>query len=208
MEQIWEIANNSLARVTVTSNLHNEPVTVSEVPKELTCVGIGTDAAVFQYKELPQYVFKLFAEDKRHKISVEQEVYQSLGTTAFFPICYGATDTFLVLSHEEGKTLFDCVVEGVHIPEAVVQDVENARNYVREKGLNPRDIHLKNILLQNGRGKIIDVSEYVKPGNDFRWEHLKKGYEEYYHFFDGKAVPLWIVETVRKAYNQWNKHFS
>ena len=79
---------------------------------------------------------------------------------------------------------------------------------MRQKGLNPRDIHLKNILLQNGRAKIIDVSEYVQPGNDFRWEHLKKVYEEHYHLIDGKSVPFWLLETIRKWYNQRNKHFA
>src|SRR5690606_26217314 len=47
----------------------------------------------------------------------------------------------LVLSYEEGKTLFDCILEGIHIPEQVIQDVEEAREYARSKGLNPRDIH-------------------------------------------------------------------
>ena len=62
----------------------------------------------------------------------------------------------------------------------------DAREYVRQKGLNPRDIHLKNIFLQNGRAKIIDVSEYVQPGNDLRWEYLKKAYDQYYHLIEGK----------------------
>ncbi|QPC45641.1 serine/threonine protein kinase [Mangrovibacillus cuniculi] len=208
METLWEQAAESLAKVKVNSNVNNEPVTISEVPSTLNCVGLGTDAAVFQHKEVPNYVYKLFADEKKHKVEIEKEVYEKLGPSEYFPTFYAAMDHCLVLSHEEGKTLYDCIVEGIHIPEQVVLDVERAREHVRQRGLNPRDIHLKNIILQNGRGKIIDVSEYVKPGNDFRWEHLKKGYEEYYHFFDGKPVPLWIVETVRKAYNQWNKHFS
>ena len=86
--------------------------------------------------------------------------------------------------------------------------MEDAREYVRKKDLNPRDIHLKNILLQNGRAKIIDVSEYILPGNDFRWEHLKKGYEQYYLLIDGNSVPFWLVETVRKWYNQRGKNTS
>lgn len=86
--------------------------------------------------------------------------------------------------------------------------MEDAREYVRKKGLNPRDIHLKNILLQNGRAKIIDVSEYTLQGNDYRWEHLKKGYEQYYHLIDGNSVPFWLVETIRKWYNQRGKNTS
>ena len=83
-----------------------------------------------------------------------------------------------------------------------IQDVYNARAFASDRGLNPRDIHLKNILMHEGRAKIIDVSEYIKPGNDKRWEYLKEGYLKYYHLIDGKAIPHWIIETVRKWYNQ------
>ena len=70
-------------------------------------------------------------------------------------------DNYLVLSFEEGITLYDCLLQGIPIPKQAIKDVDDAREYVRQKGLNPRDIHLKNVFLQNGRAKIIDVSEYV-----------------------------------------------
>ena len=108
----------------------------------------------------------------------------------------------MVISYEEGMTLYDCLLKGIHIPKQVLKDVDDARRYAFDRGLNPRDIHLKNILLHNGRAKIVDVSEYLKPGNDKRWEYLKEGYQEYYHLIDGKALPHWIIETVRKWYNQ------
>lgn len=90
----------------------------------------------------------------------------------------------------------------------MINDVEDAREYICSRELNPRDIHLKNILLQNGRAKVLDVSEYILPGNDFRWEDLKTGYEQYYPLIDGKPVPFWLVETIRKWYNQQNKYTS
>lgn len=108
----------------------------------------------------------------------------------------------MVISYEEGMTLYDCLLKGIHIPEQVIHDVDDARKDAFDRGLNPRDIHLKNILLHNGRAKIVDVSEYLKPGDDKRWEYLKEGYQEYYHLIDGKALPHWILETVRKWYNQ------
>lgn len=108
---------------------------------------------------------------------------------------------FLVISFEEGITLYDCLLKGIHIPKQVIQDVENARDYAFSRGLNPRDIHLQNILLHEGRAKILDVSEYMKQGNDKRWEHLKQGYKEHYHLIDEKPLPHWIIETVRKWYN-------
>lgn len=208
MENDWERVRDSLKKINVYSNPNNEPVTISGSADDLTCIGVGTDAAVFQSVNKPAYAFKKYATDKLEKAEAEAEVYQQIGDSAFFSTCFGTFDDCLVLSYEKGITLFDCVLQGVHIPKQVVDDVESAREYVRTKGLNPRDIHLKNILLQNGRAKIIDVSEYILPGNDFRWEHLKQGYERYYHLIDGDPVPFWLVETIRKWYNRWNKSSS
>lgn len=208
MEHDWDKAIDSLLKINVFSNPNNKSVTISDVPNDLKCIGVGTDAAVFQSMSAPAYAFKVYAKDKVNKVKVEANVYELLGGSPIFPTCFASYDDFLVLSYEEGKTLFDCLLQGIHIPETVVNEVEEAREYVREKGLNPRDIHLKNILLQNGRAKIIDVSEYIQPGNDFRWEHLKKGYEQYYHLIDGKSVPFWLVETIRKLYNERGKQSS
>lgn len=208
MEKDLEKVIHSLSKMNVISNPNNEPVTINGGEEDLKCIGIGTDAAVFQSNYAPAYAFKLYAKDKTAKVEKEESVYRKLGDSPFFSTCFGSYDNCLVLSYEEGKTLFDCILEGIHIPEQVIKDVEEAREYARSKGLNPRDIHLKNILLQNGRAKIIDVSEYTMSGNDFRWEHLKKGYEQYYHLIDGKSVPIGVVETVRKWYNRRGKNSS
>ncbi len=208
MESNGDIARDSLNKITVFSNPNNEPVTISGYADDLKCIGVGTDAAVFQSLKVPTFAFKKYANERKDKVKVEANVYQLLEDSPFFSTCFASFDEYLVLNYEEGKTLYDCVLQGIHIPKQVINDVEDAREYVRTKGLNPRDIHLKNILLQNGRAKILDVSEYVLPGNDFRWEHLKKGYEQYYHLIDGNTVPFWLVETIRKWYNQRNKYFS
>jgi len=204
----WDKAINSLSKITVFSSPNNEPVTIRGDADDLKCIGIGTDAAVFQSLSSPTYAFKLYAKDKVNKVKVEANVYLLLGDSPFFSTCFASYDEILVLSYEEGITLFDCILQGIHIPVQVVNDVEDAREYARNKGLNPRDIHLKNILLQNGKAKIIDVSEYTLPGDDFRWEHLKKGYEQYYHLIDGNSVPYWLMETIRKWYNQRGKNSS
>lgn len=198
----WEIAKPELSKVKVTSNGKNELVTVKGNSDKLQCIGVGTDAAVFRYIYVPRYAFKVFSNEKLEKMEIEIEVYLKLGQSEYFPVYYGRGFNFLVLSFEEGITLYDCLLKGVHIPAQVIQDVENARNYAFNRGLNPRDIHLKNIILREGRAKLLDVSEYLNPGNDNRWEYLKEGYKEYYHLIDGKAIPHWIIETIRKWYNQ------
>lgn len=205
MEQHWQNAAKALELITVTENPDNEPVSIEGVADGFRCIGVGTDAAVFQSMSNPGYAFKIYAEGKKDKLEAEVEVYSRLGSSPYFSECYGATDRLLVLKFEEGLTLFDCLLQGIRVPEQVIKDVENARAYVREKGLNPRDIHLKNILLQDGRAKLLDVSEYIKPGNDFRWEHLYKAYREYYPLIDGKPMPFWLLDTIRKWYHHWTK---
>jgi serine/threonine-protein kinase RIO1 len=206
MAKKWETAVDALSKIEVEANPRNEPVAINGIADGLCCIGVGTDAAVFRYIDAPEFAFKLYASDKLSKKETEQMVYKQLDDSRFFSKFHDAGDRFLVLSFEQGTTLYDCLLQGIHIPKQVIQDVEEARAYVRGRGLNPRDIHLKNILLQNGRAKILDVSEYIQPGNDYRWEHLKRGYEEYYHFIDSKPIPFWLLDATRKWYNQMNGH--
>lgn len=100
------------------------------------------------------------------------------------------------------NTLYDCLIQGIRILSQVIQDVEKAREYARKNNLNPRDIHLKNILLQNGRAKVINVSEYMDKGNDHRWEDLKKVHDEFYPLIAGKEVPSFILQTIQRCYNK------
>jgi len=198
----WEKAEKELRGVKVSSTGENELVSLKGNSDAFTCIGVGTDAAVFRFLQLPHLAFKVFSDDKVDKKDQEIEVYLKLGRSEYFPEYYGSGSNFLVISYEEGITLHDCLLKGIYIPPQVIHDVDNARHYASKRGLNPRDIHLKNILLHEGRAKILDVSEYMKSGNDNRWQYLKDGYHEHYHLIAGKAIPLWILETVRKWYNQ------
>lgn len=198
------LVEEALKHIEIRSNLNNEPVTIEGHSDYLDCIGLGTDAAVFQIHDAPSYAVKVYAVDKTEKVTIEKNVYERIGDSKFFPTFYEDGSNFLIISYEAGITLYDCIINGIHIPEQVVQDVEEARVQLREKGLNPRDIHLKNILFHNGRVKIIDVSEYLKPGNDHRWEYLTRGYKEFYHLIDERQIPQWMIETVRKWFNQAN----
>jgi hypothetical protein len=202
MTENWREAEEALQQLRIEGNENNEPVTVIGDPENLYCIGIGTDAAVFRYTPTPAYAFKVFSPHSISKKSVEQQVYERIGESPYFARCYGSGSNYLVISYEPGTTLYDCLIHGVSIPKQVVVDVEDAREFVRSLGLNPRDIHLKNVLLQNGRAKLLDISEYVKPGDDRRWEHLKRGYEEFYPLLNGRPIPNWILETVKKWYNR------
>ncbi len=206
MEQHWRKEAEQLKDIRVAASPDNEPVTIIGIADGFRCIGVGTDAAVFQSLTRPEYAFKIYAEGKTDKLEAEAAVYAQIGEAPYFSRCFGKTDHILVLKYEAGPTLFDCLLQGIYVPEQAILDVEQAREFIRQIGLNPRDIHLKNIVLQDGRAKLIDVSEYIKPGNDFRWEHLKKAYTEYYSLIDGKPVPFWLLDTIRKWYHQWHRY--
>ena len=182
------------------ANSENEPVTIEYIPSGLSLVGYGTDAVVVRHQDLQDRVFKVFADDRLHKVDQEFNVYQKLGESLYFARCYQKGDNYLLLSYEQGMNLYECLCEGIEIPEQVIIDVERARREVRLKGLNPRDIHLKNVLLQQGRGKLLDVSEYLKPGNDRRWDDLVEAYYEFYPLIRGHKVPVWLMESVKMMY--------
>ncbi|MED1467627.1 serine/threonine protein kinase [Bacillus salipaludis] len=196
----WKLADEALRNIEVIGNENNHPVNIIGFAEGLKCIGIGTDAAVFYYHRTPAYVFKVYSSQALKKKDVEEYVYEHLKGSRFFPKLYGNGANYIVLSFEQGVTFNDCLLQGIPITEQAIRDVEDAREYVRSQGLNPRDIHLKNILLQNGRGKVLDVSEYVKKGNDHRWEHLVWAYKNFYPFISGVQVPLWILATIKHLY--------
>lgn len=202
MNPDWAQAEEVLGHVEIIGNENNKPVTIRGSADDLRCVGIGTDAAVFYYHKTPHYAYKVYSDQALEKKGVEASVYENLQGAPYFARCYGEGPNYLVLSFEQGITLYDCLLQGIPVPEQAILDVEEAREFIRSKGLNPRDIHLKNVLLQEGRGKVLDVSEYVQEGNDHRWEHLLWVYNHFYPLISGVQIPAWIVETINHWYNR------
>ncbi|MBA4492807.1 serine/threonine protein kinase [Paenactinomyces guangxiensis] len=194
------LIESQLKQIDFHVNPGNELVTIKWVPPVFHLIGWGTDAVVVQHPDGPDRVFKVFARERLHKKENEYDVYQRIGQSPYFARCFAKGENYLVLSYEEGPTLYQCLEQGIVIPEQVIADVEDARTYARSRGLNPRDIHLKNVLLQNGRAKLIDVSEFLQPGDDGRWDHLVQGYRDFYHLIKGKKIPSWVIELVKKTY--------
>jgi len=188
-------------RVRLRSFASNAPVLIERIPPPLRVVGSGTDAVVVAHPELPAHVFKVFAPESLEALDQEQLSYSLLGSSDHFATCFGRGERHLVLSYEPGLTLYQCLEQGVPVPEQVILDVQAARAYARSRGLNPKDVHLHNVLVQDGRAKILDVSKYVLPGEtDRTWDHLLQGYYEFYPLIEGRRIPAFVLDLAKRMY--------
>lgn len=145
-----------LPKVRVKSVKPNEPVIVTHIPEPWQMIGRGNYAAVFVHPEVPDRVVKLYAPG-RAGLEDEVEVYRRLGKHEFYSECLYADreHRFLVLRRLFGKTLYDCLLEGIRIPEQVIQDVDAALEYAKQRGLRPHDVHGKNVMMtETGRGAV------------------------------------------------------
>ncbi|MEH7274178.1 serine/threonine protein kinase, partial [Neobacillus vireti] len=66
----------------------------------------------------------------------------------------------------------------------------------------------KNVVMSNGRGYIVDVSDFYKQGKCKKWDDLKKAYYKFYLPFIYKyniSIPFFIVNNVRRGYRLFRK---
>ena len=197
-----EAIERSIRQIRLRAFDTNRPVQIDALPSGFSVVGVGTDAIVVRWEDEKDKVFKVYSPENREKKEIEFQVYQELKELPYFATCYFQGDNYLCLSYEDGPTLYHCLVNGIEIPQQVIQEVDDACEAIRQRSLRPRDIHLKNVILQDGHSKLIDVAEYAHPEEDHRWQHLSQAYRDYYPLVRGKHVPEWIIESVKKLYFQ------
>jgi len=202
-----QILDAFLRDVQLESTSPDDPVVVRYIPKPWELVGTGNYAGVFAHPDYPDVVVKLYAPG-RPGIEQERQVYRKLDASRYFPVCYQAGERYLVLKRMRGISLYDCVMYGIPIPPQVIEDVEEAMAEARAKGLYPHDVHGKNVLMYQGRGYLIDVSDYYQQQFDSKWHDLRRAYYRIYLPFlkDRRwKVPRWLLEVVRKGYRYYRK---
>ncbi|WNS46967.1 serine/threonine-protein kinase [Paenibacillus sp. MMS20-IR301] len=206
-ELLEQITGELLAKVLIESVDPQEPVKVRAVPKPWKLLGTGNYAAVFYHPEAADYAVKVYAPG-RPGLEEEAEVYRRLGRHPAFSECYYTGAGFLILKRLKGVTFYDSMKKGVLITGQAVQDIDYALEYARSRGLHPHDVHAKNVMIQNGRGLIVDISDFLKEEDCSMWEDYKKAY---YHLYRPVAsrwmfpVPGMILEAVRKGYRLWRR---
>lgn len=180
----------------------HDPIVVHQVPPPWELLGVGNYAAVFAHPDAPAWVVKIYAPD-RPGFAEEVEVYERLGDHPAFSACLYAGDNFLVLRRLYGVTLYDCVRLGIRIPPRVIRDIDAALAYARSRGLTPHDVHGRNVMMHEGRGLVVDVSDFLHPDDCRAWEDLKRAYYCVYLPIIaplGLRIPGWLLNGVRKGY--------
>ena len=183
---------------------HN-PVEVRSIPDPWQLLVAGNYAAVVYHFDYPDHVVKIYAPG-RPGFSEEVEVYRRLGSHPAFSECIYAADGFLVLKRLHGVTLYDCMHLGLRIPEQVIQDIDQALDYARGCGLHPHDVHGRNVMMLEGRGLVVDISDFLNEETCSKWNDLKKAYYWLYRPLLSPLrlrVPYFVLDGIRRNYRRF-----
>lgn len=204
-EYIYIIENELIKEIKIKSVNPCDPVRVEYIPDNWILLGNGNYAVVVYHKDYPDYAVKIYAQG-REGIEQEKIVYKKLGKNKYFSECYYFGDNYLILKRLRGKTLYDCLKKGIYIPEQVIKDIDNAISYAKKRELYPHDIHFKNVMLYNGRGIIIDISDFLKREYCPLWHDCKKFYYKVYKRSPIIVpMPNFFLNITRKVYRLYKK---
>jgi hypothetical protein len=92
---------------------------------------------------------------------------------------------------------------GLRIPKRVIQDIDQGLDYARKRGLHPHDVHGRNVMMHEGRGLVVDISDFLQEESCSKWNNLKKAYYWLYRPILSPlrlGVPYFILDIVRKSY--------
>ncbi|WP_017727589.1 hypothetical protein [Halalkalibacterium ligniniphilum] len=146
----------------------------------LEFIGKGRSAIVFKIKSTSK-VLKVFHPSFSDLAKEEAQIYETLQGVSYYPTLYESGPNYLVIDYIQGYTLSECLSKGIKIVKGYVDEIDRALKVAREKGLNPSDIHLKNILLTaDDKIVLIDVARFRQDKNCTQWDDLKKAFYAYY----------------------------
>lgn len=208
------IEQELLSKLELEGSDSNDPVQVHQIPEGWELLGAGNYAAVLCHSDYEEAAVKVYAP-LREGWEKEREVYRRLGDHPSYATCYHSAQSqgksYLILRRLRGKTLYQCLMEGKPIPPGVIRDIDEALQFARDKGLNPHDVHGKNTMVsEEGKGLVVDISDFLKEEPCSMWQDLKKAYDRLYTPFLSKnpiPIPEWMMNSIRKGY-RWTKSFS
>ena len=151
--------------------------------RDLILIGTGRSAYVFKIKD-KNMALKVYFPHKKRIAFEEATIYRKLQHIGYYPKLYDGGDNYIVIDYIEGYTLFQCLQKGIFVPEKKFKEISKALKMAEEVGLNPADIHLKNIIItSSGEVKVIDVARFRQQENDQQWKDIERAYYKVYSKF-------------------------
>ncbi|PAD38379.1 serine/threonine protein kinase [Terribacillus sp. 7520-G] len=172
-------------------------------PASLVLIGTGRSAFAFRLIDSSKVV-KIFFPAFRHIAAEEAEIYKALVNNRYFPTLHEAGDGYLVIDYIPGHTLYDCLREGIPITDHHIAAIDSALTHAAAEGLNPSDIHLRNILITPaGDIRLIDPARFRQQKHCTQWEDLHRAYERFYKkkLFP-KKMPGFLLELIAYLYKR------
>ncbi|WP_338048403.1 protein kinase family protein [Peribacillus alkalitolerans] len=169
----------------------------------MTLIGEGRSAFVFRIGTTEK-VLKVFFPEFVKVAKEEAEIYKILRGTSYYSSLHEAGKNYLVIDYIEGHTLFSCLEKGIPISIESLKEVDRALGLAKEKGLNPSDVHLRNIIITfDGKVKLIDVARFRQTKNCSQWKDLKAAFHMFYlqRYFP-KKIPATILNLVALLYKK------
>lgn len=178
-------------------------VVLAEKDDRLRLIGEGRSAFAFRISGT-DLVLKVFFPPFERIAAEEAEIYKELKGNPFFPTLYDSGCNYLVIDYVQGTTLFNCLVKGIPIASRHIKEVDDALQLAREKGLNPSDIHLRNIIVTpKGDVRLIDVARFRQTKKCSQWDDLKIAFYKFYkHKRFPKKVPEYAMNLVAFFYKK------
>jgi predicted Ser/Thr protein kinase len=193
---------NELAQ-SVTFSRRGSKIRLKSKHENLELVGAGRSAFVFKIKSTEK-VMKVFFSPFIAVAKEEAQIYQKLQGIDYFPTLYAAGENYLVIDYLHGHTFFECLSKGIVISPQYVREVDQALLLARKRGLNPSDIHLRNLFVtSDGEIKVIDVARFEQKKECMQWKDLKKAFYVLYNkgLFP-KKVPVWLLNLISALYKK------
>ncbi|WP_414619574.1 serine/threonine protein kinase [Calothrix sp. CCY 0018] len=191
-----------LPKLQIESVNPHDLVKVHHIPPPWILLGTGNYAAVVHHPDFPDLVVKIYAPG-RPGFEEEVEVYNRLDKHPAFSQLFYAEDGFLVLKRLYGVTIWDCVQLGIRVPKRVIKDIDKALDYAKSRSLFPHDVHARNVMMYEGRGLVVDISDFLDKEYCSKWDNVKKAYYWIYLpvIYPLKLrVPVSLLDFVRKGY--------
>lgn len=182
---------------------NDQKYTLLDYDKSLTLIGQGRSAYVFRIEQTNK-AMKIFFPPYVHLAEEEANIYKEIQHLSYFPTLYEAGPNYLIIDYLEGDTLFKCLTKGTLISEGVIKETDRALQLARKEGLNPSDVHLRNIFItSNKEVKIIDVARFRQVKVCHQWEDLKKAFYCYYkrRYFP-KKIPEFMLNSIAALYKK------